>query len=118
MACNSYHGRKNFENPERRRSSYLCQANAFLRSLQEISSERSHLETQEQRNAALEKDVQAYMERKEIEQQIDLLELLLPFKEYLDSRKEYERLRTLRETLHEKALRLQRRNEPVRIVKE
>lgn len=76
------------------------------------------METQEQRNAVLEKDVQAYLERKEIEQQIDFLDLLLPFKEYLLSREEYDRLKTLRETLHERALRLQRRNEPVRTLKE
>lgn len=89
-----------------------------LTSKQEIVTLRSNLETQEHRNAALERDVQAYLERKDIERQISLLELILPFKEYLESREEYNRLKEEREKMHQKVLALQERNKPVREFKE
>ncbi|KAI5121182.1 hypothetical protein M0805_005983 [Coniferiporia weirii] len=83
-----------------------------------VNAERSELGTLEQRNATLEKEVQAYQQRREIEQKIELLELILPFKEYIDARAEYDRLKRSREELHERVTALKQRNQPVLDFKE
>lgn len=76
------------------------------------------METLEQRNATLEKEVSAYKNRRKIEKQIELFEVILPCKEYLESRKEYELLKERRQQLHERASELQKRSKPVLDFKE
>ncbi|KAL5529915.1 SMC5 [Sanghuangporus sanghuang] len=90
--------------------------------LKELSSscavERKEVETLEQRNASLEKEVAAYKNRRKIEREIELLEVILPCKEYLDAREEYNALKIRREELHQKALELKERSKPVLDFKE
>ncbi|EJD01702.1 P-loop containing nucleoside triphosphate hydrolase protein [Fomitiporia mediterranea MF3/22] len=85
--------------------------------LKDVSSkcaiERREVETLEQRNATLEREVSAYKNRRRIEREIELLELILPFKEYLNARNDYDTLKKRRAELHEKALNLKKRSQPV-----
>lgn len=80
--------------------------------------ERKEVENLEQRNASLEKEVAAYKNRRKIEREIELLEVILPCKEYLDARDEYNALKTRREDLHQKVLKLKERDKPVLEFKE
>ena len=85
----------------------------------------------EVRNAALEKDVKLYLERRDIEKQagchprirvdglihtsiiqLELYDLILPFKEYVESKKEYEILKRERQRKHDQVLALQEKNKP------
>ena len=70
------------------------------------------------RNKNSENDVNAYRKRKEIEEHIRLLELLLPFKEYIDARNEYGALKERRERVHERCKQLEQRNKPALELKE
>ena len=64
------------------------------------------------RNKNSENEVNAYRKRKSIEDEIRLLELLLPFKEYIDARNEYAALKERRERVHERCKQLEQRNRP------
>ena len=67
----------------------------------------------EQRNTNLEKEVQAYRNRREIEKRIELFDLILPFKEYLDSRVVYTKLKAERKKTYERVLQFKSAREPV-----
>lgn len=85
---------------------------ALTRDDQECETEEKEIKNLQQRNKTSEREVQAYRARKEIEDQIKLLELLLPFKEYLDARIRYNALKLRREQLHAKCKALEQRNRP------
>ena len=76
------------------------------------------MENLQQRNANLEKEVTAYKNRRKIEREIELLEVILPCKEYLDARNEYDVLKTRRQEVHAKAQALKDRSKPVMDFKE
>ena len=80
---------------------------------QELATEHSELETLERRNANLEKDVNAYMQRREIERRVELLELVLPVKEYMQAKAEYDRAKEERKKAHERVQELEAQNKPV-----
>ncbi|TDL30065.1 P-loop containing nucleoside triphosphate hydrolase protein [Rickenella mellea] len=92
----------------------LKKAGVELKKMTEaIDKERLDLATLEQRNSILERDVQQYKQRREIERKVELLELLLPFKEYLESKVLYEERKRKRQDLHAKTIALAEKNKPV-----
>ena len=87
--------------------------NSEIHTPQELATEHSELETLERRNANLEKDVNAYMQRREIERRVELLEVVLPVKEYLQAKAEYDKAKEERKKVHEKVQELEAQNKPV-----
>ena len=61
----------------------------------------------------LERDVQRFKERKEIEDQIALLELIIPFMEYMEARQRYQTAKAEQRRLHDEVKKLQDKNKPI-----
>ncbi|KAI0290728.1 P-loop containing nucleoside triphosphate hydrolase protein [Russula brevipes] len=78
-----------------------------------LNSERQQLKTLEDRNAMLERDVQRFNERKEFERQISLVELILPFMEYMEAKRSYTNAKTMQRALHKRVQTLQLKNQPM-----
>ncbi|KAH9983439.1 hypothetical protein BJV74DRAFT_797421 [Russula compacta] len=78
-----------------------------------LNSERQQLKTLEDRNAVLERDVQRFNERKEFERQIALVELILPFMEYMEAKRRYTDAKTKQRALHKRVQTLQQKNQPM-----
>ncbi|OBZ70474.1 Structural maintenance of chromosomes protein 5 [Grifola frondosa] len=84
-----------------------------LKQVQElVNADRDQLKTMEERNANLERDVKRYEERRAIERKIDLLELILPFREYMEAKERYETAKAEQRRLHEHVKALQKKNTP------
>ncbi|KAI9462755.1 P-loop containing nucleoside triphosphate hydrolase protein [Russula earlei] len=78
-----------------------------------LNSEKQQLKTLEDRNAMLERDVQRFNERKEFERQIALVELILPFMEYMEAKRFYTDAKTKQRALHKHVQTLQQKNQPI-----
>ncbi|KAI0264300.1 P-loop containing nucleoside triphosphate hydrolase protein [Russula aff. rugulosa BPL654] len=78
-----------------------------------LNSEKQQLKTLEDRNAMLERDVQRFNERKELERQIALLELILPFMEYMEAKRSYTEAKAKQRALHKCVQTLQQKNQPM-----
>ncbi|KAA1477744.1 P-loop containing nucleoside triphosphate hydrolase protein [Dentipellis sp. KUC8613] len=79
-----------------------------------LNADKQQLKTLEERNAILERDVARYNERKEIERKIALLELMLPFMEYVEARKRYGETKVVQRKLLGKVQALKKKNDPAR----
>ncbi|KAH9482179.1 Structural maintenance of chromosomes protein 5 [Psilocybe cubensis] len=79
---------------------------------QKIKDEESTLKQMIERNEGIENDVARYKERKKIEHEIGLLNLLIPVAEYRESRVKYFEIKELQRKLHAKVQRLKEKNEP------
>lgn len=89
-----------------------------LKELQELlTTDRQNLKTLEERNAMLERDVQRYNERKEIERKIAVLELVLPFVEYVEARARYVEAKAKQRDLHKIVRELRDKNAPAHNLK-
>ncbi|KZT06482.1 P-loop containing nucleoside triphosphate hydrolase protein [Laetiporus sulphureus 93-53] len=85
-----------------------------LKSIQELlTADHDHLKTMEERNANLEREVKRFEERRQIERDIELLELILPFREYVEAKERYGTLKEQQRKLHEHVMTLQKRNAPI-----
>ncbi|KAI0036757.1 hypothetical protein K488DRAFT_40522 [Vararia minispora EC-137] len=81
--------------------------------LQHLDADRKQLETLRERNDNLEREVQRFRERKEIEKRIAVLEVLVPFMEYYETRERYREAKTRQRELHAKVAALQRKTQPI-----
>ncbi|KAF8637018.1 hypothetical protein AX17_003102 [Amanita inopinata Kibby_2008] len=92
----------------------LINSGRELRIVQELMrEEQDQLSLLQERNAAIERDVQRFRERKRIEHEIDLLQVLIPVEEYRVLRKKYVESKALQRTWHNKVMRLKEKNAPV-----
>ncbi|KAI0287939.1 hypothetical protein B0F90DRAFT_1827934 [Multifurca ochricompacta] len=78
-----------------------------------LNSEKQQIKTLGDRNAMLERDVQRFNERKELERQIALVELILPFMEYIEAKRHYTDAKTKQRALHKAVQALQAKNKPM-----
>ncbi|KAI9442797.1 P-loop containing nucleoside triphosphate hydrolase protein [Lactarius psammicola] len=78
-----------------------------------LNSEKQQLKTLEDRNAMLEREVQRFNERKEFERQIALVELILPFMEYMEAKRHYTDVKARQRSLHKRVQTLQQKNKPI-----
>ncbi|KAI0774684.1 P-loop containing nucleoside triphosphate hydrolase protein [Trametes elegans] len=91
----------------------LISAGKELKHMQElVNADRDQLQTMEERNANLERDVRRYEERRALEQKIELLEFIVPIKEYYVSREKYRLMRPVQKEAMRKFRRLKLRNKP------
>ncbi|TFY82531.1 hypothetical protein EWM64_g1483 [Hericium alpestre] len=96
----------------------LINAGKEMKELTELlNADTQQLKTLEERNAILERDVARYNERKEIERQIGLLELILPFMEYIEARNRYMDAKKLQRDLHQRVQALKKKNAPAHALK-
>ncbi|KAF8076878.1 hypothetical protein FPV67DRAFT_1605252 [Lyophyllum atratum] len=79
---------------------------------QSIKEESEHLRQMEERNEGIERDVQRYKERKNIEAMIGLLEILIPIEHYRELRVKFMEVKKRQRKLHEKVKKLKAKNEP------
>ncbi|CAL1699970.1 unnamed protein product [Somion occarium] len=77
-----------------------------------LTADREQLKTLQERNANLERDVKRYEERRAIEKEIELLELMLPFVEYTEAKRKYDQLKAAQTEMHEKVKKLNESNAP------
>ncbi|GLB34268.1 putative P-loop containing nucleoside triphosphate hydrolase protein [Lyophyllum shimeji] len=80
--------------------------------LQSIKDESDQLRQMEERNEGIERDVQRYKERKNIEATIALLEVLIPIERYRELRIQFMEVKKRQRMLHAKVKRLKAKNEP------
>ncbi|KAF9226823.1 P-loop containing nucleoside triphosphate hydrolase protein [Gyrodon lividus] len=84
------------------------------KSIQErIKDDQEQLRTMEERNAQLERDVARYQERKRIEKEISVLEVLIPVNEYHEAKERYVKVKERQRELHARVTQLRDRNAPV-----
>ncbi|KAI0920810.1 hypothetical protein AcW1_005022 [Taiwanofungus camphoratus] len=96
----------------------LISSGKELKQFQELlNADHDQLKTMEERNANLERDVRRYEERRQIERAIDLLELILPFKKYMEAKEEYFDAKATQRKLHDKVKVLKEKNAPILEVK-
>ncbi|KAJ7241060.1 P-loop containing nucleoside triphosphate hydrolase protein, partial [Mycena haematopus] len=91
----------------------LIEAGAQLTDVQEkIRQETATMHQLQERNLNIERDVQRYRERKEIERNITLLRALIPVQHYREARDEFLALKARQRASHAKVSRLQEKNRP------
>ncbi|KAI0371444.1 P-loop containing nucleoside triphosphate hydrolase protein [Pilatotrama ljubarskyi] len=91
----------------------LITAGRELRHVQElVTADRDQLRTMEERNANLERDVRRYEERRALEKQIQLLEIIVPIKEYYDARERYRIVKPQQREAMKHLRTLQKRHKP------
>ncbi|KAI0329648.1 P-loop containing nucleoside triphosphate hydrolase protein [Cubamyces sp. BRFM 1775] len=91
----------------------LISAGKELRQVQElVNSDREQLKTMEDRNANLERDVRRYEERRALEKKIELLEFIVPIKEYYEAREKYRIMKPKQREAIRNLQRLQKRHKP------
>ncbi|KAF8266427.1 P-loop containing nucleoside triphosphate hydrolase protein [Lactarius quietus] len=78
-----------------------------------LNAEKQKLKTLEDRNAVLERDVQRFNERKDLERQIALVDLILPFMEYMEAKRNYTDVKAKQRSLHQRVKTLQQKNQPI-----
>ncbi|KAF5321543.1 hypothetical protein D9619_000206 [Psilocybe cf. subviscida] len=84
-----------------------------LKDLQaKIQSEEDTVKQYKERNEGIERDVQKFKERKVIEHQIALLNVLIPVVEYKELRAEYMELKAETKKYHDRVQQLKKKNEP------
>ncbi|KAL6307041.1 P-loop containing nucleoside triphosphate hydrolase protein [Sparassis latifolia] len=92
----------------------LISSGKELKQMQDVlDADRDQLKTMQERNANLERDVRRYEERRRIEREIDLLELILPFKQYMEAKDLYHLTKAAQRRLHDKVKALQAKNAPM-----
>ncbi|KIL63939.1 hypothetical protein M378DRAFT_78988 [Amanita muscaria Koide BX008] len=92
----------------------LINSGKELRILQEkINEEQDHMRQLQERNAAIERDVQRFRERKRIEHDIELLNVLIPVEEYRIMRQKYINYKAEQRVWHKKVSKLKAKNAPV-----
>ncbi|KAJ6450163.1 hypothetical protein C8R45DRAFT_883718 [Mycena sanguinolenta] len=91
----------------------LIDAGSQLKELQEkIDQETATMRQLQERNDNIERDVQRYRERKQIERDITLLKALIPVQHYRESRDAFLILKAKQRAYHAKVSRLQEKNKP------
>ncbi|KAI0658644.1 P-loop containing nucleoside triphosphate hydrolase protein [Cubamyces menziesii] len=91
----------------------LISAGKELRQVQElVNNDREQLKTMEDRNANLERDVRRYEERRALEKKIELLEFIVPIKEYYEAREKYRIMKPKQREAIRNLQRLQKRHKP------
>ncbi|KAF7374162.1 Structural maintenance of chromosomes protein 5 [Mycena sanguinolenta] len=91
----------------------LIEAGAQLKELREkIHEETATMRQLQDRNDNIERDVQRYRDRKQIERNIMLLNALIPVQQYREARIEYFDLKDQRRASHEKVSKLIDKNKP------
>lgn len=91
----------------------LISAGKELREIAEkLNADREQLKTMVERNALLERDVERFKLRKQIEKDIKLLELTIPFVEYLAAREQYKLAKEDQRAKHQRVQRLEALNKP------
>ncbi|KAG6812148.1 hypothetical protein H0H92_004147 [Tricholoma furcatifolium] len=91
----------------------LITAGKELKSLlQNIQDESNQVRQMRDRNEGIERDVQRFKERQNIEARIALLELLIPVERYRSLRIKYQEVKTTQRKLHQKVKKLKAKNEP------
>ena len=78
-----------------------------------MTGDRDRLKVMQDRNENLEREVQRFKERRQIEQQIELYLLILPFKEYMEAKEVYAAAKTKHRLLLENVKTLKAANAPV-----
>ncbi|KAI0071832.1 P-loop containing nucleoside triphosphate hydrolase protein [Panus rudis PR-1116 ss-1] len=92
----------------------LIAAGRELKTLQEsMVADREQLKTLQERNASLEREVKLFEQRRAIEQEIELLEILVAYREYNDLREKFRELKHLRKETLEKANEIAKKNAPI-----
>ncbi|KIK95336.1 hypothetical protein PAXRUDRAFT_25548 [Paxillus rubicundulus Ve08.2h10] len=92
----------------------LISSGKELKSLQEcIKGDQELLTTMEDRNAQLERDVARFQERKRIENEVSVLEVLIPVNEYHEAKERYVQAKERQRQLHARVTQLRDRNAPV-----
>ncbi|PPQ70577.1 hypothetical protein CVT24_000055 [Panaeolus cyanescens] len=96
----------------------LISAGKDLRNVaQNIKDEENLLQQMKERNDGIEKDVKRYKERKNIEHQIALLDVLIPVAQYREIREQYVAKKNIQRKLHERVQKLKERNAPAHELK-
>ncbi|KAF7364526.1 Structural maintenance of chromosomes protein 5 [Mycena venus] len=91
----------------------LVAAGAQLKEVTEkITAETATMRQLQERNELIERDVQRYRERKEIERNIALLTILIPVQHYREARSVWLRLKAQQRAAHELVSRLQEQMKP------
>ncbi|EGO27756.1 hypothetical protein SERLADRAFT_354935 [Serpula lacrymans var. lacrymans S7.9] len=91
----------------------LISSGKELKQLQQIiKDEKERLETMQQRNSDLEREVRMYQERRAIEKEIETLEVLIPVNEYYEAKEIYTEKKKIQRVLHDKVRRLKEKNAP------
>ncbi|KAH9854875.1 P-loop containing nucleoside triphosphate hydrolase protein [Lenzites betulinus] len=91
----------------------LISSGKELRREQElVDADRDQLQTMEERNANLERDVRRYEERRALEKQIELLEFIVPIKEYYEAREKYRIIKPQQRAAMANLRQLEARNKP------
>ncbi|KAF7351896.1 Structural maintenance of chromosomes protein 5 [Mycena venus] len=91
----------------------LVEAGAQLKEVTEkITAETATMRQLQERNENIERDVQRYRERKEIERNIALLTVLIPVQHYREARSSWLRLKTQQRAAHGRVSRLQEKMKP------
>ncbi|PSR78324.1 hypothetical protein PHLCEN_2v7446 [Hermanssonia centrifuga] len=96
----------------------LISAGAELKTMQNTADEdRKTLQTMEERNANLEREVKRFEERQEKEAKIEFLELVVPFKEYTEAKIRYSEIKNRQRAQTQAVHKLQKKMAPVQELK-
>ncbi|KAJ4478957.1 hypothetical protein J3R30DRAFT_3657097 [Lentinula aciculospora] len=79
---------------------------------EKIISEQAQLTQMNARNAAIEREVERYHERRKIEDTMKVLEVYIPCASYRERLARYHELKDVQRKMHQKVLRLKAKNEP------
>ncbi|KAF8885790.1 P-loop containing nucleoside triphosphate hydrolase protein [Infundibulicybe gibba] len=91
----------------------LIEAGKDLKQMQQlIKDEGEQLKQMRERNEGIERDVQRYKDRKKIEHEIELLEVLIPVEKYREKREKFVEVKARQRQLHQRVTTLKAKNEP------
>ncbi|KAI0690848.1 hypothetical protein BC835DRAFT_1407403 [Cytidiella melzeri] len=91
----------------------LIESGKELKVMQEkLEGDQARLQNDQQRNVNLERDVKLYEERQQIEREIEYLDILLPFKEYLEALHLYEQTKAAQRPLAAQLEALKKKHAP------
>ncbi|KAF7312005.1 Purine nucleoside phosphorylase [Mycena indigotica] len=91
----------------------LIQDGKKLKTLTEaVEKDSTQMNQLQERNNQIERDVQRYKERKDIELKISILNIFIPVEQYREARIQWLALKAKKQILHNKAVRLKQKNEP------
>ncbi|KAJ7056762.1 P-loop containing nucleoside triphosphate hydrolase protein [Mycena amicta] len=77
-----------------------------------VAKDTAQMNQLQERNNQIERDVQRYKERKEIELKINILRILVPVERYREARTKWIALKAKKQVFHNRALRLKQKNQP------
>ncbi|KAG7444355.1 uncharacterized protein BT62DRAFT_237991 [Guyanagaster necrorhizus] len=91
----------------------LIEAGADMKKINDlIKSEMDQLKQMRERNETIERDVQRCLERQKIEQEIALLEVLVPVQRYREAREKYQAVKAEQRRCHNRVVALRNKNAP------